>query len=66
MGLSDTVLSGISSIVWDCGIIWLWVGIVRLSNGESDGVGAGSEGKMGRDKGGSVLISNAAFSWHFC
>ena len=65
MGLSDTVSSGVGSIVWDCGIIWLGVGIIRLSNRESVGAGAGSEGKMGRNRGGSVLVSNTAFSWHF-
>ncbi len=42
------------------------VGIVRLSNRESVGAGAGSEGKMGRNKEGSVKVSNAAFSWNFC
>ncbi len=43
LGLSEAVSSGVGSVVWDCGIIWLGVGIVRLSNGDSDGVGTGSE-----------------------
>ena len=29
-------------------------------------MGARSEGKVDRNKEGSVLVSNAAFSWHFC
>ncbi len=66
MGLSDIVSSGVGSIVWDCGIIWLGVGIVRLSNRESDGVGTGSEGNVARNRWGSVLVSDTAFSWHFC
>ena len=39
IGAIDTVLSGVGSIVWDRAIIWLGIGIVRLSNGESSGVG---------------------------
>ena len=66
MGLSDAVSSGVGSIVWDCVIVWLRVGIVRLSNRESVGAGTGSEGKMARNKWGSVLVSYTAFSWHFC
>ena len=65
MGLSDVVSSEVGSIVWDCGIVWLGVGIVRLSNGESNGASTGSECKMGRNKEGSVLVSITAFSWHF-
>ena len=50
MGLSDAVSSGVDSIAWDCGIVWLGVGIVGLSNRETDGAGIGSEGKMARNK----------------
>ncbi len=70
MGLSGAVSSGVGSIVWGCGILWVGFGckfgIIRLSNRESVGMGARSEGKVGRNKEGSVLVSNAALSWHFC
>jgi len=47
-------------------MIWLGVGIIRLSNRELDGVAAGSEGRVGCNKEGSILVSDNAFSWHLC